>query len=80
MDDKNIFELHAEQQDTGGTAKKAAEYHKRLIHQTSIVSEKEYQKFLLNRLEKDNGFVVRKATNFDRYYAVDREMLFCSLL
>ena len=31
---------------------------------------------MLERLEKDNGFVVRKATNFDRYYAVDREMLF----
>ena len=76
MDDKNILELHVEQQDTDGTAKRAAEYHKRLIHQTSIVSEKEYQKFLLDRLEKDNGFVVRKATNFDRYYAVDREMLF----
>ena len=76
MDDKNILELHVEQQYTDGTAKRAAEYHKRLIHQTSIVSEKEYQKFLLERLEKDNGFVVRKATNFDRYYAVDREMLF----
>lgn len=76
MDDKNILELHVEQQDTDGTAKRAAEYRKRLIHQTSIVSEKEYQKFLLERLEKDNGFVVRKATNFDRYYAVDREMLF----
>lgn len=76
MDDKNILELHVEQQDTDGTAKRAAEYHKRLIHQASILSEKEYQKFLLERLEKDNGFVVRKATNFDRYYAVDREMLF----
>ena len=30
----------------------------------------------MERLEKDNDFVVRKATNFDRYYAVDREMLF----
>ncbi len=37
MDDKNILELHVEQQDTDGTAKRAAEYHKRLIHQTSIV-------------------------------------------
>ena len=76
MDNKNILELDVEQQDTDDTAKRAAEYHKCLIHQTSIVSEKEYQKFLLERLEKDNGFVVRKATNFDRYYAVDREMLF----
>lgn len=76
MDDKNILELHVEQQDADGTAKRASEYHKRLIHQASIFSEKEYQKFLLERLEKDNGFVVRKSTNFDRYYAVDREMLF----
>lgn len=35
MDDKNILELHVERQDTDGTAKRAAEYHKRLIHQTS---------------------------------------------
>ena len=76
MDDNNIRELDMEQQDTDGIAKRATEYHKRLIHQTSIVSEKEYQKFLIERLEKDNDFVVRKATNFDRYYAVDREMLF----
>ena len=27
-------------------------------------------------MEKYNGFVVRKATNFDRYLAVDREMLY----
>lgn len=76
MDDNNIRELDMEQQDTNGIEKRATEYHKRLIHQTSIVSEKEYQKFLMERLEKDNNFVVRKATNFDRYYAVDREMLF----
>lgn len=42
----------------------------------NILSEKEYQKFLLERLEKDNGYVIRKAINFDRYFAVDREMLF----
>lgn len=59
-----------------GTAKRAAIYYDRLINYTSIVSEKEYQKFLLERLEKDNGYVVRKASNFDRYFAVDREMLF----
>lgn len=42
----------------------------------NILSEKEYQKFLLERLEKDNGYVIRKASNFDRAFAVDREMLF----
>lgn len=42
----------------------------------NILSEKEYQKFLLERLEKDNGYVIRSASNFDRAFAVDREMLF----
>ena len=42
----------------------------------NILSEKEYQKFLLERLSVDNGYVVRKATNYDRLFAVDREMLF----
>lgn len=27
MDDKNILELHVEQQDADGTAKRASEYH-----------------------------------------------------
>ena len=42
---------------------------------TNILSEKDYQKFLLERLEQDNGFVIRKASNYDRLFAVDREML-----
>ncbi len=42
----------------------------------NILSEKEYQKFLLERLEKDNGYIVRKATHYDRFFAMDREMLF----
>ena len=41
----------------------------------NILSEKDYQKFLLERLA-DNGYVIRKASNFDRLFAVDREMLF----
>lgn len=43
---------------------------------TNILSEKDYQKFLLARLEQDNGFVVRQASNFDRLFAMDRELLF----
>lgn len=74
MSDKKI-DMHIEDM-PDGTAKRAAIYYDRLINHTSIVSEKEYQKFLLERLEKDNGYVVRKASNFDRYFAVDREMLF----
>lgn len=45
----------------------------------AILSEKDYQKFLLERLERDNGFVIRKADNFERRFAMDREMLFSFL-
>lgn len=65
-----------EAQHSANTAKIVAAYCDRLINHASIVSEKEYQKFLLERLEKDNGYIIRKASNFDRYFAVDREMLF----
>lgn len=41
-----------------------------------ILSEKEYQKYILERLEQDNGYVVRKSTKFDRLFAMDRELLF----
>ena len=42
----------------------------------NILSEKDYQKYILERLSEDNGYVIRKAANFDRAFAVDREMLF----
>ena len=42
----------------------------------NILSEKDYQKFLLERLSQDNGYIIRKAANFDRLFAVDRGMLF----
>ena len=41
----------------------------------SIETEKEYQAFILERLTQDNGYVLRTNKNFDRYYALDREML-----
>lgn len=41
-----------------------------------ILSEKEYQRFIMERLKKDNGYVVRKATSYDRLFAMDRELLF----
>ena len=76
MDDKTIIDItdldaekHAE-----NAAKRVASYSEKLLHHASILSEKEYQKFLLERLEKDNGYVIRKASNFDRYFAVDREI------
>ena len=42
----------------------------------NILSEKEYQHFIMERLEQDNGYVIRKATNYDRLFAMDRDMLF----
>ena len=41
-----------------------------------ILSEKEYQHFIMDRLSQDNGYIVRKATSYDRFFAIDREMLF----
>ena len=51
-------------------------YAERLAGHASILSEKEYQHFIMERLNKDNGYVIRKAVNYDRLFAVDREMLF----
>ena len=41
-----------------------------------ILSEKEYQHFITQILEKQNGYVIRSNTKFDRLFAIDREMLF----
>jgi len=41
-----------------------------------ILTEKEYQHFIIERLSQDNGYEIRKATNYDRYFACDRELLF----
>ncbi len=42
----------------------------------NILSEKEYQHFIMDLLSQDNGYVIRKATSYDRFFTVDREMLF----
>ena len=41
----------------------------------TILSEKDYQKFILQRLV-ENGYVVRQADNYDRRFAMDPDMLF----
>lgn len=41
----------------------------------NIVSEKEYQKYILERLQ-ENGYIVRPTTAFDKSFAIDRELLF----
>lgn len=42
----------------------------------TILSEKDYQAFILDKLKLENGFIIRKASNYDRYFALDRELLF----
>lgn len=42
----------------------------------NILSEKEYQHFIMDRLSQDNGYLIRKATSYDRLFAMDRELLF----
>ena len=41
-----------------------------------VLSEKEYQHFIMEYLEKHNGYIIRDAKNYDRLYAMDRELLF----
>lgn len=41
-----------------------------------IQSEKEYQTFILDYLHKQNGYVIRKNADFDRFNAMDKELLF----
>lgn len=43
----------------------------------NILSEKEYQKYIIERLHEDNGYVVRDAkTDYNRAFAMDPELLF----
>ena len=58
-----------------GQQKRVAAYAQRFLH-GSILSEKDYQHFIMDRLSQDNGYVIRKATSYDRLFAVDRELLF----
>ena len=41
-----------------------------------ILTEKQYQKFILNYLKDNNGYIIRKDDNFDRLFAMDKELLF----
>ena len=42
----------------------------------NILSEKDYQHFIKDYLKEINGYIERKNTNFERLFAMDREMLF----
>lgn len=45
----------------------------------AILSEKEYQSEILSILRDQNGYTIRNAKDFDRRFALDREMLFAFL-
>ena len=42
----------------------------------NILSEKEYQRYIIERLVTENGYLERKAAHYDRAFAIDRELLF----
>ena len=41
----------------------------------TILSEKEYQTFLLNKLQNENGYLIRDARSYDRFHAADKDLL-----
>lgn len=41
-----------------------------------ILTEKQYQHFIMDYLKSNNGYAIRKDKDFDRLHAIDREMLF----
>lgn len=41
-----------------------------------IMTEKQYQRYIIERLTQENQYIERKNTDFDRLYALDRGMLF----
>lgn len=41
-----------------------------------ILSEKDFQRYIIDRLVEDNGYVERKSEKFDRLHAIDPEILF----
>ncbi len=42
----------------------------------NILSEKQYQHEIMDYLQSKNGYRIRKATDYDRHFALDRGMLF----
>ena len=43
---------------------------------SKVLTEKQYQRYIIDYLVGNNGYVERNDADFDRYYAIDRELLF----
>lgn len=41
----------------------------------NILTEKEYQHEIMDYLKDNNGYIIRKSNDFDRRFAIDRELL-----
>ncbi|MFH5881790.1 type I restriction endonuclease subunit R [Liberiplasma polymorphum] len=41
-----------------------------------IITEKQYQRYIIDYLKQNNDYIERRDTNFDRYYSIDKELLF----
>lgn len=41
-----------------------------------VLDEKQYQRYIIDYLIENNGYIERTDANFDRYYALDKELLF----
>lgn len=46
------------------------------MHNKNLLSETDYQRYIIDYLVENNGYIERKNKNFDRLFAMDREMLF----
>ena len=42
---------------------------------SKVLNEKQYQRYIIDYLVENNGYIERTDANFDRYYAIDRELL-----
>ena len=42
----------------------------------NILSEKEYQHYIMNELKNKNGYMIRDTKSFERRFAMDKELLF----
>ena len=42
---------------------------------TNILSEKEFQHYIMDKLETENGYIIRDAVKYDRKYAMDKELV-----
>lgn len=43
---------------------------------SKVLTEKQYQRYIIDYLVKTNRYIERSDLNFDRYFAIDRELLF----